>query len=62
MDVQNKVVELLFKEYVICDVLVDELLPQRTFTPEFRADLTPEQAYGIARNDLKENLKKYIGK
>ena len=61
MNVQDKVVKLLFDEYVICDVLVDKLIPEQTWTPEAKADLTAEQGYDLARSELKVQLKRLLG-
>ena len=60
MNVQDKVVRLLFDEYVICDVLVDKLIPQKRWSPEAKDDLTAEQGYDLARAELKVQLKRLL--
>jgi len=59
--IEDKILEILFKDMIITEVLVDALLPEIFFGSEVREDLSPEEIYNIARENLKTNLNKLLG-
>ena len=54
--IEQKIVEILFKDKLVVEVMVEELLPMIKFTPESQEDLTPEMTYEIARMNLRQKL------
>jgi len=58
--VEDKIIDILFKDMIIADVLVDNLLPEVYFCPEAIDDLTVKDGYTMARKDLKKNIEKLI--
>ena len=54
--IEQKIVEILFKDKLVVEVMVEELLPMIKFTPEGQEDLTPEMTYEIARMNLRQKL------
>jgi len=59
--IEEKILEILFKDKIVTEILVDHLLPKIRWTPEANKDYTPEMAYQIARDNLKINLNKFLG-
>ena len=60
--VEEKIIDILFKDLIIADVLVDSLLPERIWVLDKDEVLRPEYVYDIARDELKHNLKKMLEK
>jgi len=58
--IEDKILELIFKDKVITKILVDTLLPKLVWSPEALRDYTPENAYTIARENLEINLNKLL--
>jgi hypothetical protein len=55
--VEKKIINILFKDAIIADVMVDTLLPERFWSSEAREDFGPEHGFNVARDELKKNLK-----
>jgi len=60
--VEEKIIDILFKDLIIADVMVDILLPERYWTSEAREDLSPEDGFNVARGELKKNIKTALEK
>ena len=59
--IEDKILEIIFKDKLVTNILVDTLLPKVFFTTDIREDLTVEEIYNIARDNLKTNLNKLLG-
>ena len=58
--VEEKILEILFQDKIVTDILVDHLLPEITWSQEANTDYTPEMAYQIARENLAISLKRFL--
>jgi hypothetical protein len=58
--IEEKILQLIFKEKVITDILVDKLLPLPKWSREMNEDLTPESAYKVARDQLRVKLNELL--
>lgn len=60
--IEEKVLEIIFKDKVVTDILVDALLPEVFWSSEAVDDYKPHTVYQIARENLKGNLNKLLEK
>jgi len=51
--IEEKILEILFKDKIVTDILVDHLLPEISWTQQALDNYTPNHAYSLARENLK---------
>jgi len=60
--VEEKIIDILFKDLIIADVMVDKLLPPITLDSDATQDMHPDDIYNIARDELRRNIQRVVKK
>ena len=58
--IEEKLIKLLFKEEIIAKSMTSILLPPIITDHIFWKELTSEQAYNLARTNVRENLQRLL--
>jgi hypothetical protein len=56
----EKILELLFKDKIVAELLTDTLLPKRKYYSDYPEELTPETILADCRNTVRANLQNLL--
>jgi len=61
--VEEKIIDILFKDAIIADVMVDTLLPKKIWPDKWSKEgLDVEDGFNIARDELRVKIKRLLEK